>query len=150
MVGTRRKLRRWKQSGNYALKGICWTLAIVAGLVLAYFLGPDRNKIGADTAVSAETVDFSSLAATVVPLAEFGANGKNIAVVASAASDLLITSGLKSNFMQMTSLSGLVSKHAAKIQHHLESGLRYVADTETKDGEAAAVAASWRPAAKSE
>jgi hypothetical protein len=147
MAGTRTKIRNRKQSGNHARKSICCALAAAAALVLGLFLGLDPSKMTFDTKGSSEPIDFSSLAATVIPLDEFGANGNNPAVVASAVRGLSTTSGMKSNFLQRTSLSGLVSKHAAKLQRHLESGLRTATDTATKNGERTVLTVSWQPSA---
>jgi hypothetical protein len=87
---------------------------------------------------SAEAIDFSSLAATVIPLDQFGANGKSSLVLVTPVL-ALSTSGMKSDFTQMTSVSALVSKHAAKLQRHLEHGAR------NRGRGPAVLAASWRP-----
>jgi hypothetical protein len=119
--------------------------AIVLGL--AAFVRLDRNKPAADTPGPNEPIDFSSLAATTIPLDEFGSGGSNTAVIASSSSGLSTTSGMKSNFMQgTTSVAGLVLRYDGKLRRHLESGLRNAADTDRNFAKPALLTASWRSA----
>jgi hypothetical protein len=145
MAGTRAKIRGRRQSGNHGRKLICCAVATAVVFALAIVFGPDRDKGTLGTGGSPEPIDFSSLAATVIPLDEFGASGNNPAVIASSSSAISTTSGMKSNFMQMTSVSDLVSRNKDKLQRHLESGLRNIPETERNVGEPALLAASWRP-----
>jgi hypothetical protein len=130
-------------------KLICCALVAAIALGLAAFLRLDRNKAAADTAGPNEPIDFSSLAATITPLDEFGSSDNNPAVIALSSSGLSTTSGMKSNFMQTTtSVSGVVLRYAGKLQRHLESGLRNAPDTERNFGKPALLTASWRPAGR--
>jgi hypothetical protein len=146
MAGTRAKIQGQNQSGNNMRKLICCALVAAIVLGLAAFLYLDRHKVAADTAGPNEPIDFSSLAATITPLDEFGSSGNNPSVIALSFSGLSTTSGMKSNFMQTTSVSGLVLRYAGKLQRHLESGLRNVPETERNFGKPALLTASWRPA----
>jgi hypothetical protein len=137
MAGTRLRIRDRKQCGSSACKRIWCVFAAAALLVLAFFLGLDRHTMTIGTIGSAVPIDFSSLAATVIPLDEIGANGNNPPV--TVALGLSTASGMKSDFMQMTSVSSLVPKYAAKLQRHLESRLR------NSGREPPILAASWRP-----
>jgi hypothetical protein len=148
MAGTRAKIQGRKQSGNHGRKLICCAVATTVVFALAIVFGLDRDKGTLGTGDLPEPIDFSSLAATIIPLDEFGANGSNPAVIASSSSALSATSGMKSNFMQMTSVSDLVSGNKDKLQRHLESGLRNIPKTERNVGEPALLAASWRPAGR--
>jgi hypothetical protein len=131
MAGTRIKIRDRNEGGNYARKRICCAVATASVLVLAIFLGLNRNTMTVDRMGSTEAIDFSSLAATVIPLDEFGANGNNTAVTQTSSLGLSATSGMKSDFMQATAVSPRV-------------GLPNTPSTETSGGEAAVLAASWR------
>ncbi|MGH6875453.1 MAG: hypothetical protein ACREDW_10585, partial [Aestuariivirgaceae bacterium] len=112
MAGTRAKIRCRKHSGNHALKLICGALAAIVAFALATFIGLDRNRVVVATVGLNEPIDFSSLSTTVIPLDEFGAIGNNPAVIASSSLHLSTTAAMKSNFMRMTAVPGLVSAYA--------------------------------------
>jgi hypothetical protein len=139
MAGARIQIKDRKQNGNSARKRIGCACAAAALLVLALLFPLDRNTMTVAPVGSTEAIDFSSLAATVIPLDEFGANRKGSLVLVTSILALSATSGMKSDFTQMTSVSGLVSKHAAKLQRHLERGAR------NRGSGPAVLAASWRP-----
>ena len=136
MAGTRIKIRHGEECENYARNCICCACAAAAFLVLAISFGLDRNTMTVGAIGSTEPIDFSSLAATVIPLDEFWANSNNPPVTASSGLALSASSGMKSDFIPM---SGLILNHAAKLQRHLESGTR------NPGREPAVLAASWRP-----
>jgi hypothetical protein len=67
-------------------------------LIWAVFLGFDRNTMAVGTMGSAEPIDFSSLAGTVISLDEFRAGGNNSPVIARSALNGSATNGIKSDF----------------------------------------------------
>jgi hypothetical protein len=138
MARARIHIRNRKQSGNSARKRICWASTATALLVLAILFPLDRNPMTVAPTGSAEAIDFSSLAATVIPLDQFGANGKSSPVLVTPVLPLS-TSGMKSDFTQMTSVAGSVSIHAAKLQRHVERAVR------NRSRQPALLAASLRP-----
>jgi hypothetical protein len=113
MAGTRMMIRDRKEYGKYARNRICCVAAAAALLILAIFFRLDRNTMTVGPIGSAEPIDFSSLAATVIPLDEFWANDDLPPVTATSALALSATSGIKSDFMQ-----------TANLKRHLENAVR--------------------------
>ena len=128
MAGTRRMIQDRKEYGNYARKCICCVAAAAALLVLGILFRLDRNTMIVGPIGSAEPIDFSSLAATVMPLDEFWANGNLPPVTTTSALALSATSGVKSDFIK-----------TVKLQRRLESSVQ------SPGHEPAVLAASWRP-----
>ena len=127
MADTRRMIQDRKEYGSCARKCICCAAAAAALLVFGILFRLDRNTMIVGPIGSAEPIDFSSLAATVMPLDEFWANG-NLPPVTTSALALSATSGVKSDFIK-----------TVKLQRRLESSVQ------SPGHEPAVLAASWRP-----